>query len=177
MTKNKQGCYFHAGKAHWKRNNMIYILYWLMSHYITFTEHGCRQGPRISRKNTRRERLQKYTYIVFSNVCKLASANSKTAPTLKKKGRKMSQQSNRRCHRFNTSQSYRVNRRHGVVDEVIFFFLWGYSVTKANITILLIPTVTSSTDQVQTHSFKARRKSRREQKLQKRNERCTSGKS
>lgn len=42
---------------------------------------------------------------------------------------------------------YRINRRHGVVQEVILFLLWGHCVSKANIAILLIPTVTSSTEE------------------------------
>lgn len=80
------------------------------------------------------------------------------APTVKllqpwQKRQKTVTKTQHRMTLIQTITPYRVNRRHGIVDEVILLFLWGYSVTKANITVLLIPAVTSSTDQVQTNKF------------------------
>lgn len=45
--------------------------------------------------------------------------------------------------------TYWINRRHGIVDEVILFLLWSHCVAKANIPILLIPTVTPSTEEAE----------------------------
>lgn len=42
--------------------------------------------------------------------------------------------------------TYRIKRGHGIVDEVIFLLLWSHRVAKSNIAILLITTVTSSTE-------------------------------
>lgn len=99
--------------------------------------------------------LCKYTYIIFSDGGKLASSNCKTAPTLPKKGKKKND-----CHRSRISLTesenlpkvilmlaYWINRRHGIVYEVILFLLWGHCVTEANVSVLLIPTVTPSTDE------------------------------
>lgn len=100
--------------------------------------------------------LCKYTYIIFSNGGKLASSNCETAPTLPKKDKKEKND----CHRsrISTTESknlpkvvymltYWINRRHGIVYEVILFLLWGHCVTEANVTVLLIPTVTPSADE------------------------------
>lgn len=43
--------------------------------------------------------------------------------------------------------SYWINGGHGIVDEVILLLLWGDCVAKANIAVLLIPTVATSTEQ------------------------------
>lgn len=98
-----------------------------------------------------------HTYIIFSDRSKLASSDSETAPTLQKQ-RKASQ------GKKNTNESaaqpkdiftlaYWINRRHGVVDEVILFLLWSHRVAKANIPILLIPTVTPSAEEAEKGTF------------------------
>lgn len=42
--------------------------------------------------------------------------------------------------------TYWINRGHGIVQEVLFFLLWGHCVAKSNVPVLLIPTVTTSTE-------------------------------
>lgn len=44
-----------------------------------------------------------------------------------------------------SKKEYRIYRGHGVVQEVVFLLLWSHSVAKANVAILLIAAVTSST--------------------------------
>lgn len=78
------------------------------------------------------------------------------APTVKllqpwKPGRQRVRNTKHRVQIIENISTYRVNRRHGIVDEVLLFFFRCHSVPKTNITVLLIPTVASSTVPVQIH--------------------------
>lgn len=85
------------------------------------------------------------------------------APTVKllqpwKTGRQKMRKTIHRVPIIENISTYWVNRRHGIVDEVVLFFFRCHSVPKTNITVLLIPTVASSTVPVQTNTFEFVRK-------------------
>lgn len=97
---------------------------------------------------------EQQNYIIFCNRSKLGSSNSETVPTLRKVKEKKKSHMGERGGKRHTSEgvtnlklvTYWIKWGHGIVDEVIFFLLWSHCVAKANIAVLLIPTVTSATE-------------------------------
>lgn len=103
----------------------------------------------ISRKNIVCSAVQTLTLSLAMDANLLAPTAKLLQPW--KSGRQKVRKTKHIVPMIEEISTYRVNRRHGIVDEVVLFFFRCHGVPKTNITVLLIPTVASSTVPVQTH--------------------------